>query len=151
MLYAARLTASTHLALKVCLGCHAGASVTDETGAGLQVFKAIADGYDVRGIYYWTLMDNFEWNAGYLMKFGVYYYDEKNPHRNYSLKPGGQLLAKIYKSMPVQMDELRKHCVVCLLQGPGLQPHCRPALLQCRPCVLVLTSCAALALFCSGH
>jgi beta-glucosidase/6-phospho-beta-glucosidase/beta-galactosidase len=26
----------------------------------------------VRGFYYWTLVDNFEWNAGYLMEFGLY-------------------------------------------------------------------------------
>lgn len=30
------------------------------------------DGADVRGVYYWTLLDNFEWNAGYLMEFGLY-------------------------------------------------------------------------------
>ena len=36
------------------------------------MMRAIRDGYDVRGVYYWTLMDNFEWNAGYLMKFGIY-------------------------------------------------------------------------------
>lgn len=26
----------------------------------------------MRGFYYWTLVDNFEWNAGYLMEFGLY-------------------------------------------------------------------------------
>ena len=36
------------------------------------MMRAIRDGYDVRGVYYWTLMDNFEWNAGYEMKFGIY-------------------------------------------------------------------------------
>lgn len=37
-----------------------------------QTLRAIADGADVRGFYYWTLVDNFEWNAGYLMEFGLY-------------------------------------------------------------------------------
>lgn len=32
----------------------------------------MADGIDVRGMYYWTLLDNFEWNAGYGVKFGLY-------------------------------------------------------------------------------
>jgi hypothetical protein len=37
-----------------------------------QIMKAVSEGYDVRGIYYWTLMDNFEWAAGYNMRFGLY-------------------------------------------------------------------------------
>ncbi len=32
------------------------------------VLKSVADGYDVRGFYYWTLMDNFEWAAGFTMR-----------------------------------------------------------------------------------
>ncbi|KXZ55482.1 hypothetical protein GPECTOR_2g1031 [Gonium pectorale] len=38
------------------------------------MMRAIADGHDVRGIYYWTLVDNFKWYNGYDMKFGLYSY-----------------------------------------------------------------------------
>jgi beta-glucosidase len=39
------------------------------------IAQAIADGYDVRGYCYWSLLDNFEWNMGHNKKFGLYEVD----------------------------------------------------------------------------
>ncbi|MBK0368345.1 glycoside hydrolase family 1 protein [Flavobacterium agrisoli] len=59
------------------------------------VSKAIQDGYDVRGYYYWSLIDNFEWSLGYSKKFGLYSVDQKTQIR--TLKNGGKTYQKIVK------------------------------------------------------
>jgi len=47
--------------------------------------RAIADavdqGVDVRGYFVWSLLDNFEWAAGYSKRFGIYYVDYRTQAR----------------------------------------------------------------------
>lgn len=37
----------------------------------LEVKEALRDGYDVRGYFVWTLVDNYEWHHGYKAPFGL--------------------------------------------------------------------------------
>ena len=46
--------------------------------------RCMADGIDVRGYIHWTLLDNFEWNAGYSKTFGLIAVDRED------LRPYGQ-------------------------------------------------------------
>jgi beta-glucosidase len=46
-----------------------------------QVHDAIARGRDVRGYYYWSTLDNFEWNDGYRPTFGLVAVDRETMQR----------------------------------------------------------------------
>lgn len=43
--------------------------------------RAISEGLDCRGYYYWSLMDNMEWAAGYRPRFGLLYVDYPTQRR----------------------------------------------------------------------
>lgn len=42
---------------------------------------AVAGGADVRGYFVWSLLDNFEWDAGYSVRFGLTYVDYPTQRR----------------------------------------------------------------------
>ncbi|KAK3031298.1 hypothetical protein RJ639_037310 [Escallonia herrerae] len=48
--------------------------------------KAIDDGANVGGYFIWSLLDNFEWNDGYNVRFGIIYEDYKNDCTRYPKK-----------------------------------------------------------------
>ncbi len=55
--------------------------------------RAVADGVDVRGYLHWTLLDNFEWNAGYSKTFGLIAVDRETFAR--SVKPSARWLGQV--------------------------------------------------------
>ncbi|MFL3008531.1 MAG: family 1 glycosylhydrolase [Candidatus Neomarinimicrobiota bacterium] len=55
--------------------------------------RALSEGIDIRGYFYWSLMDNFEWAEGYKMKFGLYSVDFKTQER--TLRKGSKTFVEI--------------------------------------------------------
>ncbi|WP_152286399.1 GH1 family beta-glucosidase [Flavicella marina] len=47
----------------------------------LQIRKALKKGIDVQGVFFWTLVDNFEWAEGYKPRFGLLHNDLQTQKR----------------------------------------------------------------------
>jgi beta-glucosidase len=60
--------------------------------------QSLMDEHDVRGYITWSLMDNFEWNSGYDVRYGLYHVDFDDPDRPRTLKPGAQYLCEVAKA-----------------------------------------------------
>ncbi|TKY49532.1 Beta-glucosidase 12 [Spatholobus suberectus] len=54
---------------------------------------AIRDGVNIKGYFAWSLLDNFEWNSGYTVRFGINFVDYKNGLKRYQ-----KLSAKWFKN-----------------------------------------------------
>jgi beta-galactosidase len=57
---------------------------------------AIADGADVRGYFYWSLVDNYEWAEGYSAHFGLYGYDPATLER--TMRPSAKLYRRVART-----------------------------------------------------
>lgn len=57
--------------------------------------RAIAEGADVRGFFYWSLIDNFEWNHGMDMRFGLWAVDKNDSAKGRTERPAADVLRQI--------------------------------------------------------
>lgn len=60
------------------------------------VYRAIKEGVDVRGYFYWSLLDNFEWDKGFWSRFGLVEIDYKTMERK--IRPSAKIYAEICKN-----------------------------------------------------
>lgn len=76
-----------------------GTQPTEESGETFlrphleSVRDALGAGVDVRGYFYWSLVDNYEWNHGMDMRFGLYELDLVTKER--TLRPIGETYRQI--------------------------------------------------------
>ena len=58
--------------------------------------EAYNQGVDLRGFFAWSLLDNFEWNSGYTMPFGIVHVDFETQRR--TVKASGRFFADVARS-----------------------------------------------------
>ena len=58
-----------------------------------QLRAMLAEGTDLRGYFHWTLTDNFEWNEGWHLRFGLIELDTKTQARK--MRPSAQLYSQL--------------------------------------------------------
>ena len=65
------------------------------------IHRAINDGVDVRGYFYWSLIDNFEWESGFWPRFGLVEVDYKTMARK--IRPSAYVYAEICKNNQLEI------------------------------------------------
>lgn len=60
--------------------------------------RAVAEGADIRGYFFWSLLDNFEWAHGYSKRFGLYHVDFRTQRR--TLREGSRAIAEWIRRSP---------------------------------------------------
>jgi beta-glucosidase/6-phospho-beta-glucosidase/beta-galactosidase len=72
------------------------------------VSQAWRDGVDVRGYFYWSFMDNYEWNHGMGMRFGLYGVDTGDPAKPRTPRPAVEDYARIIEANAIPQDLRRE-------------------------------------------
>ncbi|MEI7891387.1 MAG: glycoside hydrolase family 1 protein [bacterium] len=65
------------------------------------IHRAILEGTDVRGYFYWSLLDNFEWDKGFWPRFGLIEVDFATQERR--IRPSALEYAKICKTNELEI------------------------------------------------
>jgi beta-glucosidase len=73
------------------------------------VFRARREGTDVRGYFYWSAMDNFEWNFGYAPKFGLVEVDRTTLERR--PRPSAHFFGEIARGSALTPEFLSRFAV----------------------------------------
>lgn len=68
------------------------------------VARAIADGAPVEGYFYWTLMDNYEWNHGMSIRMGLYGVDKDDASKARHARSGVATFQRIASDGVVPAD-----------------------------------------------
>jgi beta-glucosidase/6-phospho-beta-glucosidase/beta-galactosidase len=62
------------------------------------------DGLDIRGYFYWSLLDNFEWASGFCPRFGLYSVDRATAAR--TQRPSAKVYAEVARTNEVSRAQI---------------------------------------------
>src|SRR5271169_165316 len=72
-----------------------------------ELHTALRDGIDIRGYFHWTLTDNFEWNDGWRLRFGLVELDPATQRR--TMRESGRLFATIAKRNLIPAELVKRY------------------------------------------
>jgi len=73
-----------------------------------QLWRAVNYNWPVRGYFWWTLVDNFEWERGWTQRFGLWELDVETQARR--KRPSADLYAAICKENGLTSEMVQKYC-----------------------------------------
>ncbi|HEX5169316.1 MAG TPA: family 1 glycosylhydrolase [Cyclobacteriaceae bacterium] len=81
------------------------------------IHQTMNAGVDVRGYFYWSPWDNFEWHLGPTYRFGLYECDLKTKNR--IKRPSADLFSKLAYSREIEIDS---NLISAAINSPSLKP-----------------------------
>jgi len=81
------------------------------------IHRALAEGVPLKGIYFWSLVDNFEWKEGFSARFGLIGLDLATGAR--TLKESGKLYGEISRREAISAKAQERYAPESLRQAPG--------------------------------
>jgi beta-glucosidase len=73
-----------------------------------QVWRSVNFNWPVRGYFWWSLVDNFEWERGWTQRFGLWELDVETQARR--KRPSADLYAAICKENGITSEMVQKYC-----------------------------------------
>jgi len=73
-----------------------------------QMWHAVNFNWPVKGYFFWTLVDNFEWERGWTQRFGLWELDVESQARR--KRPSADLYAAICRETGLTSDMVQKYC-----------------------------------------